>query len=298
MKTSLVVLAAGMGSRYGGLKQLDSMDQQGHTLLDFSVYDAYKVGFDEVVFIIRESIKDEFHEKIGKPMSSMLSVKYVMQDSNTNPLNMKIEREKPLGTGHALYCAKDVVKSNFAIINADDFYGRETLETIHRFLIDNKIENEHILAPFELQKTISEKGSVSRGVCSVEQGKLQAIVEETDIITKDGKIFVRKDNSLEEMDPKTLVSMNCWGFKPSIFDIISEDLTRFLKNDYLENIEKSEYFLPTVVDRNLNKTMSVDVKPSMSQWFGVTYQEDKIIVMNEIKKLKEEGVYPEKLWEQ
>lgn len=295
---SLVVLAAGMGSRYGGLKQLDSMDAYEQTLLDYSVYDAYRSGFKEVIFIIRESFLKEFEEKIGNRMSNKITVKYAFQDNNNNPIKLEINRDKPLGTGHALYCAMNQINNPFMVVNADDFYGRNAFRSIARNLTSLNDKNRGVLVAYPLINTLTDTGSVSRGICTVTDNRLIEIVENTNIY-KTGEILVSETLSANtELDPETLVSMNCWGFSRQFLNMIEKDFVEFLYDEYPLNEEKAEFYLPTVVNNNIKNSLNIQVEKSIDQWFGVTYQEDKERVMNKLKTLRREGVYPEKLWEE
>lgn len=295
---SLVVLAAGMGSRYGGLKQLDSMDIYDQTLLDYSVYDAYKSGFKEVIFIIRESFVEEFEAKIGKRMNNKIAVKYAFQDNKNNPIEMSIDRDKPLGTGHALYCAIDLIKNPFMVINADDFYGRNAFETVANSIKNLPNKNSGVLVAYPLVNTLTDTGSVSRGVCTVSNNRLVEIIENTKIYKENKKLISESMSSKTELTPDTLVSMNCWGFSEHFMKLIEKDFVEFLYDEFPLNKAKAEFYLPSVVNNNINSTLDIQVEKSVDQWFGVTYKEDKERVMKKLETLRREGVYPEKLWEE
>ncbi len=258
MKTSLVVLAAGMGSRFGGLKQLQPLTADGKVLLDFSIDDALSVGFDEVVFIIRKEMQDLFKATLGARTEQKCAVKYVYQD---NPIS---ERTKPLGTCHAILCSKDVVQNNFAVINADDYYGVDSLKTIHDFLIDATQDNCAMVA-YKLGNTVSDNGAVTRGVCSVCNGLLQTIVEVKGIngACKAGDT---------QLDQSTPVSMNLWGFTPAIFPLLQAEFDKFMQTC---DIYKDEAILSTVINHLIaNNKLQVKVFDTTDKWVGMTYRQD------------------------
>lgn len=300
MKTSLVIMAAGMGSRYGGLKQLDVIDSQQHILLDYSIYDAVQAGFDEVVFIIRRSFEKEFKDTIGKRVSSKIKTKYVFQDNANVPIQSDLleKREKPLGTAHAIYCAKDAVNNPFLVINADDFYGKEAYKLMHTFLINSKNEHEYGLITYQCAKTLSENGSVSRGVCAVnEKGYLKSIVEKTQIERKNNQIMYYENDTWTSLNENTQVSMNFWGFKPGFFAYLEEALVNFIEKELQEDPLKKECYLPSVCAHLLENTINVKVQNTQDNWHGITYQEDKEKVQEAIARLRRKGDYPEKLWD-
>lgn len=298
-KPTLVILAAGVGSRYGGLKQLDTFSEQGDTILDFSIYDAIQAGFGKVVFIIRKSIEDDFKSFFNQKLKGKIEVEYVFQELDKIPEKYKDnQREKPWGTGHALLMTKDVIKENFAVINADDFYGREAYVVMAEAL--NKIEttsNEFNMMGYVLKNTISDYGFVSRGECKVdENGFLIGLTERTQIEKVDG--ILKYKNELGEMVPiseNTTVAMNFFGFTPKYFELSSALFEEFLEKNYKE--PKAEFFIPSVVNHLIvNNLGTMEVLKSNAKWFGVTYKEDKAYVTSEIQKLKDNGTYPKNLW--
>ena len=298
-KPTLVILAAGIGSRYGGLKQLDTFTPEGDTIIDFSIYDALEAGFGKFVFIIRKSIEEEFRAEIDKKLQGKAEVAYVFQEIDKVPEKYKNpQREKPWGTGHAMLMAKDVVQENFAIINADDFYGRDAFVAMAKYLksIDKNSFDFSMMA-YLLKNTVSDHGFVSRGECEVDdKGFLSHIVERTHIEkTKEG--LVRKDDegNLIPIDENTVVSMNFWGFTPRCFEYTEALFESFLEENK-DNL-KAEYFIPLIVNGYLkNGTASVKVLTSDARWFGVTYKEDKASVQKEIQALKKKNIYPTHLW--
>lgn len=298
-KPTLVILAAGVGSRYGGLKQLDTFSEQGDTILDFSIYDAIQAGFGKVVFIIRKSIEDDFKSFFNQKLKGKIEVEYVFQELDKIPEKYKDnQREKPWGTGHALLMTKDVIKENFAVINADDFYGREAYVVMAEAL--NKIEttsNEFNMMGYVLKNTISDYGFVSRGECKVdENGFLIGLTERTQIEKVDG--ILKYKNELGEMvsiSENTTVAMNFFGFTPKYFELSSALFEEFLEKNYKE--PKAEFFIPSVVNHLIvNNLGTMEVLKSDAKWFGVTYKEDKAYVTSEIQKLKDNGTYPKNLW--
>ena len=295
---TLVVLAAGMGSRYGGLKQIDPITENGEFIIDFSIYDAIKAGFNKVVFIIQEKNFEDFKNTIGNRISKYISVEYVFQSLDKYVESSKIpeQRVKQWGTMHAILCCKDIVNESFAVINSDDYYGRDAYYKLYDFLTNNKNDFNYSMIGYKLKNTMTDNGSVARGICSTENGKLVNIVERTKIFkTKNGAEY--DDNGLKESIPiETTVSMNMWGFKKSLFDLSMPKFLEFI-NDNAKDALKSECFLPNIVGELLNeKKCSIDVLSTDSVWFGVTYKEDKKIVMDNINKLINMGYYPKKLW--
>lgn len=300
----LVVMAAGMGSRYGGLKQIDPVDEQGHIIMDFSIFDAKRAGFEKVVFIIKKENEADFREVIGERMAKHMEVAYVFQDLNNIPEGFSVPegRVKPWGTAHAVLSAIDEIDGPFAVINADDYYGRHAFQTIYDYLSTHEDDDKYryTMVGYELQNTVTDNGHVARGICQVSaDGKLEGIQERTRIEKRDGKIaFTEDDGETWTFVPgETLVSMNMWGFTRSILDEIKAGFPAFLEKGIAENPMKCEYFLPTVVD-NLEKAgrAEVTVLSSKDKWFGVTYKEDKPVVVEAIRKMKEDGLYPERLW--
>ncbi|EGG81321.1 hypothetical protein HMPREF9477_01781 [Lachnospiraceae bacterium 2_1_46FAA] len=303
-KPVLVIMAAGMGSRYGGLKQIDPVDEQGHIIMDFSIFDAKRAGFEKVVFIIKKENEKDFREVIGKRMAKHMEVAYVFQDLHNLPEGFSVPegRVKPWGTAHAVLSAIDEIDGPFAVINADDYYGRHAFQTIYDYLSTHEDDDKYryTMVGYELQNTVTDNGHVARGICQVSaDGKLEGIQERTRIEKREGKIaFTEDDGETWTYVPgETLVSMNMWGFTRSILEEIQKGFPAFLEKGLAENPMKCEYFLPTVVD-NLEKAgrAEVSVLSSKDKWFGVTYKEDKPVVVEAIRKMKEDGLYPEKLW--
>lgn len=301
---TLVVLAAGMGSRYGGLKQLDPMTDAGNFIIDFSVFDAIRAGFRKVVFIIKKENLELFRETIGERIEKKIAVEYAFQSVDDLPSGYTIPegRVKPWGTGHALLCAKEQVRENFAVINADDFYGRETFEKLAEHLRTASASGgkaHHCMVGFRLSGTLTENGSVSRGACVVdENGLLQSVTERTKIVRTDsGAAYLGDDGETwVPIDTDTIVSMNCWGFTPDVFKPLEKGFLAFLDGDGGKAL-KSEYYLPASIDaQNRAGICDVKVYPTSERWFGVTYPEDKETVKREIRKMIERGIYPENLW--
>lgn len=297
---TLVILAAGMGSRYGGLKQLDPITDHGEFIIDFSIYDAIRAGFDRVVFIIKKENAELFHETVGCRVEKHIKVAYCYQGLDAIPEGCTVPegREKPLGTGHAVLCAADVVKDNFAVINADDFYGREAFEMLASHLKDAK-EGDCCMVGYRLKNTLSENGSVSRGECRVdENGNLTAVTERTKI-TPAGDHAVYADDGREiPLSLDTIVSMNCWGLTPDIFDKMGarfKDFMRALPSS--ANPLKQEFYLPFAVEDIMKSgEESVKVYNTDAMWYGVTYKEDKPAVMAGLRDLIANGTYPAGLW--
>ena len=299
---TLVILAAGLGSRYGGLKQLDPMTENGEFIIDFSVYDAVLAGFDKVVFIIKRENLDDFEETIGSRVRKHIKVEYAFQDINDIPAGYEVpaERTKPWGTTHALLATRDVVTDNFAVINADDFYGRDMFMKIAEHLKTAKTENgvsHSCMVGYVLKNTLTENGTVSRGVCVAnDENMLTDIVERTKI-KMDGDMAAYLDGEEWVRIPyDSLVSMNCWGFTPDIYTHLEASLKRFFENGGGNEL-KSECFLPMTVREMIGEGVcDVKVYSSTATWYGVTYKEDKEYVKGSIGKLIENGTYPAKLW--
>lgn len=298
---TLVIMAAGMGSRFGGLKQMTPVDEEGHFIIDFSLYDAYQAGFRRVAFIIKREIEQTFRETIGARMEKWFHVDYVYQELDRLPEGFAVPegRKKPWGTAHAVACCRGVVEGPFAVINSDDFYGRGAYEAIYRFLTENKAPHHYAMLGYQLRNTVTEFGSVARGVCHVQDGMLLDITERTKIFkrgqdaayTEDGETFV-------PLSGDTQVSMNFWGFTPEILDEIWNAFPAFLVENLPANPEKCEFYLPTFVGSRLAEgKVRVRVLPCMETWHGVTYKEDLDSVKSAIGQLKREGKYPARLWE-
>ncbi|MBJ6367141.1 nucleotidyltransferase family protein [Snuella sedimenti] len=298
-KPTLVILAAGMGSRYGGLKQIDAFTPEGDTIIDFSLYDALRAGFGKFVFIIRKSFEKEFKEIFNKKLEGKAEVDYVYQELDCVPeAYINPERTKPWGTGHALLMAKDAVQENFAIINADDFYGREAFEVMAKSLSEkDKNSYQFNTMAYLLKNTVSDYGFVSRGECQVdENGFLTDVTERTHIEKIDGELKRKDDNGeFIPIDEDTVVSMNFWGFTPKCFEFGTELFGKFLEENK-ENL-KAEFYIPSVVNEILKSGIAtVEVLKSDAKWFGVTYKEDKERVKAAIGELKKNNIYPTNLW--
>ncbi len=300
IKPTLVILAAGIGSRYGGLKQLDTFTPEGDTIMDFSIYDALHAGFGKFVFIIRKHIEEEFKEVFNKKLAGKAEVAYVFQELEYVPTKYQNpDRTKPWGTGHAMMMAKDIVKENFAIINADDFYGKEAFEIMAKELTKTDKESyDFSTMAYLLKNTVSDHGFVSRGECKVtNDGYLTDVTERTHIEKTNGHLIRKDENGVfVPIDKNTIVSMNFWGFTPKCFEFIELLFEEFLKNN-VDNL-KAEFFIPSIVNEILkSEKASVKVLKSNAKWFGVTYKEDKEIVQKELAALRKRKVYPSKLWE-
>ena len=298
---TLVIMAAGMGSRFGGLKQMTPVDEEGHFIIDFSLYDAYRAGFRRVAFIIKREIEQTFRKTIGARMEKIFHVDYVYQELDRLPEGFAVPegRKKPWGTAHAVACCRGVVEGPFAVINSDDFYGRGAYEEIYRFLTEHETPHHYAMLGYQLRNTVTEFGSVARGVCHVQDGMLLDITERTKIFkrgqdaayTEDGETFV-------PLSGDTQVSMNFWGFTPEILDEIWDAFPAFLAENLPVNPEKCEFYLPTFVGSRLAEgKVRVRVLPCMETWHGVTYKEDLDSVKSAIGQLKREGKYPARLWE-
>jgi NDP-sugar pyrophosphorylase family protein len=299
MKPTLVILAAGMGSRYGGLKQLDEIGPNGEAIIDYSLFDAIRAGFGKVVFVIREDFSEEFKERFASKLDGQIETEYVYQAPDKIPAGIATnpEREKPWGTGHAFLMAEQVVNDPMAVINADDFYGTEAYSEMAKFLASSDDEKEYCMVGYKLQNTLSEFGSVSRGVCETDSnGLLTTINERTKIQPEENGIFYYDNDVKHPLTGKETVSMNFWGVKPELFSKMRRGFEEFLTNEGMEL--KSEFFFPFFIDEIIQKGEAVTkVLTCDSPWFGVTYQEDKPFVQGRIKELIAEGAYPEKLWE-
>ena len=303
-KPVLVIMAAGMGSRYGGLKQIDPVDEQGHIIMDFSIFDAKRAGFEKVVFIIKKENEADFKEAVGNRMAEQMEVAYVYQDLHNIPEGFEVPevRVKPWGTAHAVLSAIDEIDGPFAVINADDYYGRDAFQVIYDYLATHEDDDKYryTMVGYKLENTVTDNGHVARGVCDTnEAGELVRITERTRIEKRNGGIAYSEDDgaSWTELPGDTLVSMNMWGFTRSILDEIKAGFPAFLEKGLVSNPMKCEYFLPAVVSTLLEEgRATVAVLASADKWYGVTYKEDKPVVVQAIKKMKAEGRYPEKLW--
>ena len=302
-KPVLVVMAAGMGSRYGGLKQIDPVGSQGEAILDYSIYDAHQAGFDTVVIIIKEAIKRDFMETVGKRLEKApVEVRYAYQELDKLPAGYTApkDRTKPWGTSHAVLCAAESIDgAPFSVINADDYYGKSAFRVIYDQLSATQDPSSHCMVGYELSKTVTENGSVARGICVTdENGYLSEITERTRIEQYDGGIHFTEDGeNWVEVAPDTTVSMNMWGFMPSFLDEINARFSAFLDKALVENPLKGEYFLPLPVAQLIHERKATfKVLSSPDRWYGVTYAADKPVVVAALKAMTEEGKYPDGLW--
>ena len=304
-KPVLVIMAAGMGSRYGGLKQIDPVDQEGHIIMDFSMYDARRAGFEKVIFIIKKEIEEDFKQSVGNRMSGIMEVEYAYQDLHNIPDGFAVPegRVKPWGTAHAVLSAIDLIDGPFAVINADDYYGKEAFQKIYDYLSTHEDDEKYryTMVGYQLGNTVTDNGHVARGLCEMNSaGELTDIQERTRIEKRDGGIAYSEDDGATwvSVPADTTVSMNMWGFTRSILDEIRAGFPAFLEEGLQANPLKCEYFLPSVVSELIGEgKAAVSVLHSADKWYGVTYKEDKPVVMAAIQKLKDEGVYPQHLWE-
>ncbi len=286
---TLVVMAAGMGSRFGGLKQMEPISADGRVLLDFSVYDAKKAGFTKIVFVIKEAIAEDFISIVGKRIEKMIDVEYVYQELYKLPEGFTCPetREKPWGTAHAILCCKDAVNEPFAVVNADDYYGRGAFEKIYNELVGN--EDDYCMAGFRLKNTLTENGTVARGVCVVKDDCLESVTERTKI-NNEGQFTEDDGETWTQLAPDTLVSMNLWGFRPDIFAYIEKGFKEFLEENI--NEPKKEYYLPLIVTELIETgTKKVKVLTAEDKWYGVTYKEDKPGVVAAIEDMIAKGYY-------
>ena len=292
---TLLLMAAGSGSRYGKLKQFDGLGPNEEFLLEYSIFDAITNGFDHIVVITKEANQEFLKSYLSERLPSKIKLDVLVQDINNLPNGVKLntERVKPWGTAHAVWCAKDVIDDEFVIINADDYYGKKAFEGAAKFIKNSDSNNTYGIVGYNLKDTLSEHGSVSRGVCTVENGHLLTIQEHTKIIAS-GNVIIDEDSG-NELEPETIVSMNFWICNPSIFDYIEKYFTNFL--NVPENLEKSEIYLPFVAQEMMvNGLININVIDSKSDWFGVTYYEDKSEAVNTLKALTEANQYPSPIW--
>ena len=298
-KPELVIMAAGMGSRYGGLKQIDAVDEYGHIIIDYSIYDAMLAGFETVIFIIKRAIEADFREVMDKHLAGKpLNVKYVYQELDKLPCGYTVPegRMKPWGTAHAMLCTIGTVDAPFAVINADDYYGRDAFKKIYDFLstVDEADEKSHFaMVGYRVKNTVTENGTVARGVCQYEDGMLTEIVERTTIATDGDRIYYTDEDGEHDLDPDTLVSMNLWGLTPRYLEECKSRFTRFLSENIEKNPQKCEYYLPTVISELLReKKADVRVLDNEDKWYGVTYREDKPEIVAALTAMTEAGKYP------
>ncbi len=294
---TLLILAAGMASRYGSMKQIQSFGPSGETIMDYSIYDAIKAGFNKIVFIIRKDFAEDFKQIFDPKLKGKIATDYVYQDldDNTEEFIIPADRKKPWGTAHAILSAKDAVSEPFAVINADDFYGRDAFTKAVAFLNNEVAENKQCIIGYQLSKTLSEHGTVSRGVCEVDsEGNLVSIQERTKIYRENDKIVFEEADGKHEVSQDAKVSMNFWGFHPSIFSFIENLFRQFLKENI--NDPKAEFFIPIIGDAFIKEKGIIKVIPTSAQWFGVTYKEDAPVVKKDIEALVNGGAYPSSLW--
>ena len=305
-KPVLVITAAGMGSRYGGLKQIDPVDEEGHIIMDFSIYDAKRAGFEKVVFIIKRENEDDFKEAVGRRIEKVMEVAYVFQELSNIPDGFEIPqgRIKPWGTAHAVLSAIDEIDGPFAVINADDYYGRHAFQAIYDYLTTHEDDEKYryTMVGYRLKNTVTDNGHVARGVCGLNADKeLVNVTERTRIEKRNGGIEYSENDgkTWTKIDGDTLVSMNMWGFTHSILEEIRDGFPAFLESGLKENPLKCEYFLPAVVSTLLEEgRATVKVLESEDKWYGVTYKEDKPVVVAAVQELKDKGLYPQRLWEE
>ena len=298
MKPTLLILAAGMGSRYGGIKQMDSFGPSGETIIDYSIFDAINSGFGKIVFIIRADFEQAFKDLFEPKLAGKIATEYVLQDmqSHMGDFSTPDTRSKPWGTAHAVLCAKDVIHEPFAVINADDFYGRDAFEKAAQFLKNEVSPATSCIIGYNLAKTLSKNGTVSRGVCQVDgNSNLVSIIERTKIFPEGDQIFYEEKSEKLPIPANTPVSMNFWGFHPTVFEFIQKLFIEFLQEN--RNDPKAEFFIPIIGDKFIKDSgNAIKVIPTEAQWFGVTYKEDKPFVVESIAELKRQGVYPSQLW--
>ena len=298
MKPTLVIMAAGMGSRYGGLKQIDPVGPHGEIVIDYSVFDALRAGFGKVVFIIRRDIEQAFREAVESHFKGRIPLDYAFQALDDLPAGFTVPegRQKPWGTAHAIRACRDLIKEPFGVINADDFYGRDAYEGLARMLTQRSVSDpRYVLVGFRIANTLSEHGAVSRGVCNVQNGVLKSVTERTHIERKNGVIQVDMGGTWEALPENAMVSMNMWGFTPALFPQLEAAFTDFLRASGTQL--KSECYIPSVVDQLITSKRAVtDVVETSSRWLGMTYPEDKPLVRAGIQALIQAGEYPAKLW--
>jgi NDP-sugar pyrophosphorylase family protein len=299
MKPTLLILAAGMGSRYGGIKQLDQFGPHGETIIDYSLFDAIRAGFGKVVFIIRQELQADFEAIFLPKLQGKLEVEFAIQSlfsyvpDDLGP----VQRTKPWGTGHAMLCAQKHTQTPFAVINADDFYGQQAFQVMADFLTTDTNDALHAMVGYEVKNTLSEFGSVSRGVCATDgQDNLTSVIERTKIYQKDDQIVYEEPDGLTPLAPETPVSMNFWGFKPSVFPKVQTMFEVYARANM--DVPKAEFYIPTIMMNLIQQGEGAcRVFRSQSEWFGVTYPEDKPTVMKSFRRLHEGGTYPASLWQ-
>ena len=297
-----VIMAAGMGSRFGGLKQITPVDDQGHSIIDYSLYDAWKAGFRKVVFIIKHAIEEDFKNAVGTRMEQYFDVRYVFQEVDKLPEGFAVPegRTKPWGTAHAIACAKDAIDGPFAVLNADDYYGANAIKTIYDFLKEERQPSEHAMVGYLVRNTVTENGYVSRGVCTVEDGLLKTVTERTHIEKRgNGAAYTEDGEHYVDLPGDTVVSMNLWGFQQELLEQFVGGFPAFLEENLPKNPLKCEYFLPSVANAQIQKGLgTIRVLPTEDVWYGVTYSEDLLSVKNAIQTMKDQKIYPQELWMQ
>ena len=300
MKPTLLILAAGIGSRYGGMKQIDQVGPSGEAIIDYSIYDAIQAGFGRIVFVIRKNIQQDFIDFFGDKLKGKIPFEFACQELDMVPEGLKVpeERKKPWGTAHAVWVARDVINEPFVVINADDFYGRGSYQAVVSYLADPDTGPEnHCMVGFQIKHTLSDFGTVSRGICEVDNRDfLKAVVERTEIGQSDNNIYYKDENGSEKpLSGDDMVSMNIWGFSPAIFPLLEDHFTEFIHKNI--NQLKAELYIPTVInDMVRNNKGTMKVLPATDKWFGVTYKEDKPMAIENIRKQVDQGIYPENLW--
>ncbi|MDG1136596.1 MAG: sugar phosphate nucleotidyltransferase [Bacteroidales bacterium] len=298
MKPTLLILAAGIGSRYGGVKQMDEIGPSGESIIDYSIFDAIRAGFGKVVFVLNPKIEKDFKDIYEPRLNGKIKTDYVLQEVSAVPDGVSInsERIKPWGTGHAVLVAKNVINEPFAVINADDFYGKNAFELISNFMHEKgNNSSEYGMVGYKLSNTLSENGSVSRGVCQTDKGYLTDVVERTSIINQGSKIVFEQNNIKHDIDANSVVSMNFWGFTPLFFDQLEKDFRIFIANN-ADNI-KAEFYIPSVANDLIKKNEAeIAVLTSNDKWFGVTYKDDKETTIKRVKDLVDKGIYPTNIW--
>ena len=298
MQPTLLILAAGMASRYGSMKQIEGFGPSRETIMDYSIYDAIRAGYGKIVFVIRREFEEEFKKVIEPKFKNRIAIEYVNQEIDffTNGFPIPPEREKPWGTAHAVLCAKEHIDEPFAVINADDFYGRDAFENAKNFLIKECSPDNYAIIGYSLLKTLSENGTVNRGVCEVDKdGNLASITERINIALKNEKIICDDELEPKELSLDKNVSMNFWCFHPSVFPFSENMFHQFLTESSKK--PKAEFFIPIVADQFIGKGGVIKLIPTSAQWFGVTYREDAPGVKKKLKELYENGEYPERLWD-
>ena len=304
-KPALIIMAAGMGSRFGGLKQVTPLGPSGEMIIDYSIHDAIEAGFERVVFVIKHEIEEVFKEMVGKRIEEKIKVDYVFQELNVLPEGYSIPdgRKKPYGTGHAVWCCRNVVKGPFMVINADDYYGKKCFKLVYDFITkkSDDVKKHIVMAGYILENTLTENGSVSRGVCEIDKdGKIVSLTERTQIELHNGKAEYTEDGgqSWVAIPAGSYVSMNCWGFPEGVFDFFEKEFFKFLDTNLKDNPIKAEFYLPFTANAMQSEGLAdITVLPTDDKWYGVTYSEDKQMVMNALKAKADNGVYHQNLWE-